>query len=177
MSMAEAEEIWQRVVAPAVDWADEFVRDEVEPIDQLWGQETFVPPDETKRKILDPLKDQVRQQELWATHLGPELGGQGYGQLKLALLNEVLGRSPWASHVFGCQAPDTGNAEIIAHYGTDEQQKRYLRPLLDAGKLAVVLEQGFQRAGDNEKLLAFGPIVLRLMAEAADLAESSEYSR
>jgi acyl-CoA dehydrogenase len=68
---------------------------------------------------------------LWATHLGRELGGQGYGQLKLALLNEILGRSQWAPIVFGCQAPDTGNAEIIAHFGTDEQKQRYLRPLLD----------------------------------------------
>ena len=68
---------------------------------------------------------------MWATHLGPELGGQGYGQVKLALLNEILGRSQWAPIVFGCQAPDTGNAEIIAHYGTAEQKKRYLQPLLD----------------------------------------------
>ena len=68
--------------------------------------------------IIDPLKEEVREQGLWATHLGPELGGQGYGQLKLALLNEILGRSQWAPIVFGCQAPDTGNAEIIAHYGT-----------------------------------------------------------
>src|SRR5207249_11164753 len=87
--------------------------------------------DENRRKAIDPLKEEVRRRGLWATHLGPELGGQGYGQLKLALLNEILGRSHWASHVFGCQAPDTGNAEIIAHYGTPEQKERYLRPLLD----------------------------------------------
>ena len=42
------------------------------------------------RKIIDPLKEEVRRQGLWATHLGAELGGQGYGQLKLALLNEIL---------------------------------------------------------------------------------------
>lgn len=107
------------------------MRTEVESLDLLWGHDTFVPRDETKRKILEPLKAGVKRQELWATHLGPELGDQGYGQLKLALLNEILGRSPWASHVFGCQAPDTGNAEIIAHYGTAEQRERYLRPLLD----------------------------------------------
>ena len=82
-------------------------------------------------EAIDPLKEEVRRQGLWATHLGPELGGQGYGQLKLALLNEILGRSPWAPIVFGCQAPDTGNAEIIAHYGTPEQKERYLQPLLD----------------------------------------------
>jgi acyl-CoA dehydrogenase len=114
-----------------LDWADEFVREEVEPLDLLWGHQQFVPLDETRRKIVDPLKERVREQDLWATHLGPELGGQGYGQLRLALLNEILGRSQWAPIVFGCQAPDTGNAEIIAHYGTAEQKEKYLQPLLD----------------------------------------------
>src|ERR671910_779804 len=114
-----------------LDWASEFVREEVEPLDLLWPHEQFVPLDETRRKIVDSLKKEVRERGLWATHLGVQLGGQGYGQLKLALLNEILGRSLWASIVFGCQAPDTGNAEILAHYGTDEQKERYLRPLLD----------------------------------------------
>ena len=114
-----------------LDWADEFVREEVEPLDYLFPHAQFVPLDATRRSIIDPLKEEVRRQGLWATHLGPELGGQGFGQLKLALLNEILGRSPWASTVFGTQAPDTGNAEIIAHYGTPEQKQRYLRPLLD----------------------------------------------
>ncbi len=114
-----------------LDWADAFVREEVEPLDLVWPDEQFVPLTETRRKAIDPLKDEVRRHGLWATHLGPELGGQGYGQLKLALLNEILGRSQWAPIVFGCQAPDTGNAEIIAHYGTADQKKRYLQPLLD----------------------------------------------
>jgi acyl-CoA dehydrogenase len=115
-------------------WADTFVRDEVEPLDYLFPHQQFVPMTAAQRSIIDPLKDEVRRQGLWATHLGPELGGQGFGQLKLALLNEILGRSPWASTVFGTQAPDTGNAEIIAHYGTPEQKERYLQPLL-AGEL------------------------------------------
>ena len=124
-----------------LDWADEFVREEVEPLDLVFpAPEQFTPLDETKRKIIDPLKEEVRRQGLWATHLGPELGGQGYGQLKLALLNEILGRSPWAPIVFGCQAPDTGNAEIIAHYGTPEQKERYLQPLLDGELLLVLLD-------------------------------------
>jgi len=113
-----------------LDWADSFVREEVEPLDLLWRGLQFTPPDETLRSILDPLKEQVKSHGLWATHLGPELGGKGHGQLKLSLLNEILGRSSWAPIVFGCQAPDTGNAEIIAHYGTPEQKERYLRPLL-----------------------------------------------
>jgi len=76
-------------------------------------------------------KQQVRDRGLWACHLGPDLGGQGYGQVKLALMNEIIGRSSWAPIVFGTQAPDTGNAEILAHYGTDEQKRRYLEPLLN----------------------------------------------
>jgi acyl-CoA dehydrogenase len=115
----------------SLDWADEFVREEVEPLDHLFPHQQFEPMTAMQRKIIDPLKDEVRSKGLWATHLGPELGGQGFGQLKLALLNEILGRSPWASTVFGTQAPDTGNAEIIAHYGTEEQKKLYLEPLLN----------------------------------------------
>ena len=114
-----------------LDWVDAFVREEVEPLDLLWPHEMYTPLDEARRAIVDPLKEEVRRRGLWATHLGTDLGGQGYGQLKLALLNEILGRSQWAPIVFGCQAPDTGNAEIIAHYGTPEQKARYLRPLLD----------------------------------------------
>jgi acyl-CoA dehydrogenase len=114
-----------------LDWADQFVREEVEPLDLVWPGLEFTPLDETLRKVIEPLKAEVRRQKLWATHLGPDLGGEGYGQLKLSLLNEILGRSSWAPIVFGCQAPDTGNAEIIAHYGTPEQKERYLRPLLE----------------------------------------------
>jgi acyl-CoA dehydrogenase len=114
-----------------LDWADQFVTEEVEPLDLVWPHLQFTPLDETRREAIDPLKEQVRAKGLWATHLGPELGGQGYGQLKLALLNEILGRSSWAPIIFGCQAPDTGNAEIIAHYGTPAQKERYLQPLLD----------------------------------------------
>src|SRR4051794_26627586 len=126
---------WDFETEPAyqekLDWAATFVKEKIEPLDFVFPHEQFVPLDGAKREIIDPLKDEVRAQGLWATHLGPELGGQGHGQLKLALLNEILGRSQWASVVFGTQAPDTGNAEIIAHYGTDEQKDRYLQPLLD----------------------------------------------
>ncbi|MGH3380270.1 MAG: acyl-CoA dehydrogenase family protein [Actinoallomurus sp.] len=114
-----------------LDWMDAFIRDEVEPLDLVYGSKAYEPLDDELRAIVEPLKAQVRAKGLWACHLGPDLGGQGYGQLKLALMNELIGRSPWASVIFGCQAPDTGNAEIIAMYGTEEQKARYLKPLLD----------------------------------------------
>jgi len=114
-----------------LDWMDDFVRQEIEPLDLLFGRMTYHAIEEPLKTIVDGLKAQVRERKLWACHLDPELGGEGYGQLKLALMNEILGRSGWAPIVFGCQAPDTGNAEIIAHYGTDEQKQRWLQPLLE----------------------------------------------
>ena len=114
-----------------LDWINAFVRTEVEPLDLLAADRAYAPLSPDLRKVVDPLKQQVRDRGLWACHLGPELGGQGYGQVKLALMNELLGRSIWAPVIFGCQAPDTGNAEIIAHYGTEEQKRAYLHPLLN----------------------------------------------
>ena len=117
--------------AQKLEWIAQFVREEVEPLDVLWPGQAYVRPmPDELRRIVDPLKQQVKEQALWACHIGPELGGQGYGQVKLALINEILGRSSWAPIVFGCQAPDTGNAEVIAHYGTEEQKREYLDPLL-----------------------------------------------
>src|SRR5688572_32614913 len=77
------------------------------------------------------LKQIVKDNDLWACHLGPELGGKGYGQVKLALMNEILGRTGSAPRIFGVHAPDTGNMESLAHYGTDEQKEKRLHPLLD----------------------------------------------
>jgi acyl-CoA dehydrogenase len=134
-----------------LDWAATFVRERVEPLDHLFPDEQYARLDDKKRRIVDPLKDEVRAQGLWATHLAPELGGHGFGQLKLALLNEILGRSAWAPVVFGTQAPDTGNAEIIARYGTPEQKARYLQPLLD-GELFSCYSMTEPHAGADPRL-------------------------
>ena len=69
-------------------------------------------------RIIEPLKEQVKERGLWAAHLPPELGGQGFGQVKLALMHEILGTTAIAPTVFGNQAPDSGNGEIIAIAGT-----------------------------------------------------------
>lgn len=113
-----------------LDWIDEFVRTEVEPLDHVLGSPYDV-KNPKNIKLVRPLQAKVKEQQLWACHLGPELGGQGYGQVKLALMNEILGWSHYGPTVFGCQAPDTGNAEILAHYGTPEQKEKYLNPLLN----------------------------------------------
>ncbi|MBL7493256.1 acyl-CoA dehydrogenase family protein [Frankia sp. AgB1.9] len=113
-----------------LDWIDAFVRDEVQPVDLLIGNARDL-RDPLRAELIPPLQRKVRERGLWACHLGPELGGPGFGQLKLALMHEILGRSPAAPVVFGCQAPDSGNAEVLARYGTDDLKKRYLEPLVD----------------------------------------------
>ncbi|NDV07667.1 acyl-CoA dehydrogenase [Rhodococcus sp. IEGM 248] len=117
-----------------LDWADQFMTNEVEPLQYVIKHPLDL-SDPVRQELIPPLQEEVRRHGLWACHLGPELGGPGYGQLKLALLNEILGRSgpgPTVGPiVFGTAAPDTGNAEILAHYGTPEQKDRYLRPLID----------------------------------------------
>jgi acyl-CoA dehydrogenase len=115
--------------AEQLAWIDTFVQNEVEPLDLLL-QSPFDVDNPLNRQFVRPLQKQVQERGLWACHLGPELGGPGYGQVKLALINEILGRSVFAPTVFGCQAPDSGNAEILAVYGTEAQKARYLRPLL-----------------------------------------------
>jgi acyl-CoA dehydrogenase len=133
-----------------LDWVDSFVRDEVEPLDFVLGN-PFDKSDQRSLAIARPLQNEVKSRGLWACHLGPELGGQGYGQVKLALLNEILGRSRWAPSIFGCQAPDSGNAEILAHFGTEEQKARYLTPLLD-GEISSCYSMTEPHAGADPTL-------------------------
>ena len=133
-----------------LDWMDRFVTEEVEPLD-LYFRDTVSPFDRTNataNALVRPLQRKVQEQDLWACHLGPELGGPGYGQVKLALMNEILGRSLWGQIVFGCQAPDSGNGEILAHYGTEEQRERYLRPLL-AGEISSTYSMTEPQGGSD----------------------------
>ena len=135
-----------------LDWIDAFVREQVEPLD-LAFREPAAPYDRENpvyRRITAPLKAEVKQRGLWACHLGPELGGEGYGQVKLALINEILGRSNWAPIIFGCQAPDSGNAEILAAYGTEAQKRRYLAPLLE-GEIVSCFSMTEPQAGADPR--------------------------
>lgn len=118
------------VVQAELDWIDQFVREEVEPLEHVLGSPWNI-HDPLFKALVPPLQAQVRERRLWACHLGPEMGGAGYGQVRLALINEILGRAVFAPIVFGCQAPDSGNGEILAHFGTPEQKRLYLQPLLD----------------------------------------------
>jgi alkylation response protein AidB-like acyl-CoA dehydrogenase len=84
--------------------------------------------------LIASLQAKAKEAGLWAPHVPPEAGGTGRGFLAYAHLNEEIGRSTSAQLVFGCQAPDAGNAEILHLFGTDEQKERWLRPLV-AGEI------------------------------------------
>jgi len=101
------------------------MEEHVYPNEAALGQE-----DDASERLVEDLRARARGQGLWAPHLPPDAGGTGEGFLHYADLNEEIGRSTWAQLVFGCQAPDAGNGEILWLFGTDEQKERFLAPLV-----------------------------------------------
>ena len=94
------------------------------------NEATLERQDDAADALLRELQDEVRDAGLWAPHVPPDAGGTGTGFLDYAYLNEHIGRSVWGQLVFGCQAPDAGNAEILHLFGTEEQKARWLAPLV-----------------------------------------------
>ena len=130
-----------------LDWMREFVREEI------WPMETLDLDQEQIDRAMAPLQDKVKERGLWAAHLDPELGGQGYGQVKLGLMHEILGTSPYAPLAFGNQAPDSGNSEILALAGTPEQKERWLHPLLAGDLKSAFSMTEPETAGSDPTLL------------------------
>src|SRR5262245_54397576 len=116
--------------AEKLEWMRSFVREEILPLETVIGGLGQADLD----RVYAPLTEQVKERGLWAAHLGPELGGEGFGQVRLGLMHEILGTSPYAPNAFGCQPPDSGNSEILALAGTPEQKDRFLYPLLAGEK-------------------------------------------
>jgi acyl-CoA dehydrogenase len=85
----------------------------------------------TTPPIMDELKDKARQEGLWNLFLPDDEHGAGLNNLEYAPLAEIMGRIAWSSEVFNCSAPDTGNMEVLARYGSDEQKKQWLTPMLN----------------------------------------------
>jgi alkylation response protein AidB-like acyl-CoA dehydrogenase len=94
------------------------------------NEAAFAREDDDADALVERLRALAKEQGLWAPHLPPEAGGSNGSFLTYAHLNEEIGRSTWAQLVFGCQAPDAGNAEILWQFGTEDQKERWLRPLV-----------------------------------------------
>jgi acyl-CoA dehydrogenase len=76
------------------------------------------------------LQNKVKSRGWWAPHMSKEEGGMGTSVVNLGLMNEIIGRSPIGPRIFGCAAPDAGNAELLHIAGTTEQKEKYLKPLV-----------------------------------------------
>src|SRR5215467_14641875 len=110
-----------------------FMDEHIYPNEQRYYQET-----ENSRwqptRVIEELKPKARAAELWNLFLPDDENGAGLTNLEYAPLCEIMGRSPMAPEAFNCSAPDTGNMEVLARYGTPEQKERWLKPLL-AGEI------------------------------------------
>ncbi|MGH2682993.1 MAG: acyl-CoA dehydrogenase family protein [Actinomycetota bacterium] len=122
------------------------------------GDPHFHPP------VMEELKAEARARSLWNLFLAEERWGAGLTNLDYAPLAEITGRSPWvAPEALNCSAPDTGNMEILAEFGTSEQQEQWLHPLLEgeirscfamtepevAGSDATNIRMRIERRGDE----------------------------
>jgi acyl-CoA dehydrogenase len=116
--------------------ARSFIEQDVLPAEPvLAAQVEATPGDWTVRPVVRALQDAARERGLWNLFLppGPHGLGGGLSNLRYAPVAELTGRSPrLAPAAMNCAAPDTGNMELLAHFGTDEQRERWLEPLLDA---------------------------------------------
>ena len=112
----------------------EFMAAHIYPNEKRWHEEINAGDRWQPTKIVEELKPKARSAGLWNLFLPDREHGAGLTNLEYAPLCEIMGRSPMAPEVFNCAAPDTGNMEVLAQYGTKEQQEKWLKPLL-AGEI------------------------------------------
>ena len=111
-----------------------FMAEHIYPNERRWHEEIQAGDRWQPVAVLEELKPKARAAGLWNLFLPHREHGAGLTNLEYAPLCEIMGRSPMAPEVFNCSAPDTGNMEVLAQYGTKEQQKQWLEPLL-AGEI------------------------------------------
>ena len=122
-----------------------FVKEELQPIEI----ELLKQPFNQAAKILEDKRTIARQLGIWAPFLNSEDGGQGLSMTEFAQISEILATTPFGHYALNCQAPDIGNIELLNKYSTEDQRRKYLKPLME-GKIRScfsMTEPGF--AGSN----------------------------
>jgi acyl-CoA dehydrogenase len=108
-----------------------FIRDEIRPVEEGYLRELQAQPDPwVVLPVIEELKAKAREQGLWNLYLPDAERAPGLTNAEYAPLAEMMGASFIAAEVFNCNAPDSGNAEVLLHYGSPDQQREYLEPLL-----------------------------------------------
>ena len=128
---------------------DEFVEKELLPLEHEFLASDF----QEMLPLLEEKRRMVKQMELWGPNHPVELGGMGLTMVDHGLVSEALGRTPLGHYVFGCQAPDAGNIEILHLHGTKEQQELYLKPLVRGDIRSCFGMTEVDTAGSNPLLL------------------------
>jgi acyl-CoA dehydrogenase len=137
-------------VRPLLDRMERFVADVVIPAEPAVLENGFA----GSKPLLDDLRRQCKAARMWGPQLPHELGGLGLGLVEHGLVSERLGRSPLGHYVFGCQAPDAGNIEILHKYGTPEQKARWLEPLAHGEIRSCFSMTEPENPGSNPTLLS-----------------------
>ena len=132
-----------------LDLIEDFMQKEVFPIEP----EFFHKPFQDLLPLLQEKRGKVKQMGLWGPNFPKELGGMGLGLLEHGLISESLGRSPLGHFIFGTQAPDAGNIEILHMFGTPEQKELYLKPLANGEIRSCFAMTEVNTAGSNPLLM------------------------
>ena len=119
-------------VSQLAERLEKFMNAHIYPVEQSYRQaiqaseNRWVTP-----ALMNQLKEKATKEELWNLFLPDDEHGAGLGNLEYAPLAEIMGRVLWSSEVFNCSAPDTGNMEVLAQYGSQAQKEQWLTPLLN----------------------------------------------
>jgi acyl-CoA dehydrogenase len=143
-----------------VEMMDEFVKKELFPLENDLASNDY----DAFENQLNKKREIVKQMELWAPNHPTQFGGMGLSLMEHAFVSEVLGQSPIGHYVFGCQAPDAGNIEILHKYGTKAQKEKYLKPLVDGKIRSCFSMTEVDMPGSNP-----------LMLETAAVKEKKDY--
>ncbi len=132
-----------------LEMINEFVEKELVPLEAEFINHDF----KEMVPVLAEKREMVKKMELWGPQIPEELGGMGLSLVEHGLVSEALGGCPLGHYVFGCQAPDAGNIEILHLHGTEEQKDQYLQPLVDGKIRSCFSMTEVDLAGSNPVML------------------------